>query len=167
MDHKSEVNKQIALGFCLFLVSSLGLWFIIPSHQSGDQVKYTLSWLAVFSIPLFLGIHPVLFRRYKSADLIKGYAASESIRFERAYLSNTVEQTTVNVLTAVTLGMVVPPCLIKLVPIQAIIYVVGRALFYFSYRVNPMKRFVGFVMGYYVAVASLLLSMCFAIFGES
>ena len=167
MGHKKEVNKQIALGFIVLAILALGLWSLIPNHQPGNRVEYTLSWLAVFSIPLFLGIHPILFRRYNSADLIKGYNASESIRFEQAYLSNTVEQTAVNVLTVVTLGMVAPLGLIKLVPIQAIIYVIGRVLFYFSYRANSMKRFVGFVLGYYVAVGSLLLSVCFVISGNT
>lgn len=163
VDYKKQVDKQIALGFALIAVLSAVLWLLIPDQIPASRVEYTLSWLAVFSVPLFLGIHLVLFRRHGDADLIKGYAGTADLPFERAYLSNTMEQTAVNSLTAVTLGMVVPMGLIKLVPIQATIYTIGRILYYIAYRSSPMKRFTGFVAGYYVAVGSLLLSTYFTI----
>jgi len=113
---------------------------------------------------MFLGIHKTLFARFNSGELIKGYQSTTQPTFEVAYLNNTVEQTLVNVLTAMSLGMVVPISLIKLVPIQAGIFIVGRVLYFFTYQSNPMNRFTGFVMSYYVALMSTALSVYWAAF---
>jgi len=161
MDYKKAINKQIVAGFLLIGVLGGGLWFLLPDAMPGRRVEYTLSWLAVFAVPVFLGIHPMLFRRYNDPELIKGYKSSIDASFHRAYLTNALEQATVNVLTAVTLGMVAPISLMKFVPIQALIYLIGRVWYYFSYRAAPMKRFTSFVLGYYVAVISLFLSIYF------
>ncbi len=161
VDYKKSINKQIAVGFLLIGALGSALWFLVPDTIPGRRVEYTLSWLAVFAMPVFLGIHPMLFRRYNDPELIKGYKSSVDASFDRAYLTNAVEQTAVNVLTAVTLGMVAPISLMKLVSIQALIYLIGRVWYYFSYRAAPMKRFTSFVLGYYVAVISLFLSIYF------
>lgn len=163
MKHKGKVLKQIATGFFTIAILGTSLWFIVPSPVSPDRIIYTLAWSALFSVPLFIGIHTTLIARFASEDLIQGYASSKDLKFNQAYLSNTVEQTGVNVLTAFTLAMVVPIEFIKLVPIQACIFVVGRLVFYFTYKSDPKSRFVGFVVGYYVAVVSLFASIYWAV----
>jgi hypothetical protein len=144
-------------GFASILPIGGFLWFVIPNPIAPDRVVYTLSWSALFSIPLFLGIHVTLFQRFGSEDLIKGHASSGKLGFHGAYLSNTVEQALVNVLTAISLGMVAPVEYIKVVPIQACIFIVSRVWFFVAYKKNPMYRFAGFAMGYYAAVVSLVL----------
>ena len=108
MSHKNTVLKQIFLGFTSILLLGVFLWIVLPNPVAPDRVVYTLSWSVLFSMPLFLGIHLTLFQRFGSEDLIKGHGSSSQLGFHGAYLSNTVEQTLANVLTAVSLGMVVP-----------------------------------------------------------
>ncbi|MFT4519203.1 MAG: hypothetical protein ACI9JM_001594 [Halioglobus sp.] len=162
MSYKSAVLKQAVLG--IFLIPLLGtlLWFSLPDPVTPNRAVYTLSWAALFSVPLFLGIHSALFQRFGSEELIKGHASASQLGFHSAYLSNTLEQTLVNVLTAISLGMVAPMEYIKLVPIQACLYVVGRIMFFFTYKNNPMSRFAGFAVGYYVAAISLVLTLCWS-----
>lgn len=164
MTHKNIVSKQIALGFLGIALTGILLWLVFPTPAAPDRVSYTLSWAVLFSLPLILGIHKTLFARFNSSELIKGYQSTTQATFETAYLNNTVEQTLVNVLTAISLGMVVPISLIKLVPIQACIFIIGRVLYFFTYQSNPMNRFTGFVMTYYVALLSAVLSVYWAIF---
>jgi len=162
MNHKNAVFKRIFLGFASILILGGLLWLVIPNPIAPDRVMYTLSWSALFSIPLFLGIHTTLFQRFGSEDLIKGHASSGKLGFHGAYLSNTAEQALVNVLTAISLGMVVPVEFIKVVPIQACIFIVGRVWFFVAYKKDPMSRFAGFAMGYYAAVISLVLILCWS-----
>jgi len=164
MTYTNSVSKQIALGFLGITLTGILLWLVLPTPAAPGRVSYTLSWTALFSLPMFLGIHKTLFARFNSGELIKGYQSTTQPTFEVAYLNNTVEQTLANVLTAMSLGMVVPISLIKLVPIQAGIFIVGRVLYFFTYQSNPMNRFTGFVMSYYVALMSTALSVYWAAF---
>ncbi|PCJ29879.1 MAG: hypothetical protein COA99_19050 [Moraxellaceae bacterium] len=166
MEHKGKVTKQIFIGFVSIVFLVLSLWFIFPSPDSPDRITYTLTWSALFALPLFFGIHITLFTRFASEDLILGYASSKQLTFNKAYLSNTVEQTIINVLSALTLGMVAPIVFIKLVPIQACIFSVGRLIYYFTYKSKPTNRFVGFVIGYYIAVLSVATSVYWVITGN-
>jgi uncharacterized membrane protein YecN with MAPEG domain len=166
MEHKRNVTVQIVIGFALIAVLVLALWALLPSPDSPDRIAYTLAWSALFSVPLFLGIHTTLFARFDSEDLIHGHASSQQLTFNRAYLSNTVEQTLVNVLSALTLGMVVPIACIKLVPIQGCIFIIGRLLYYFTYKSKPMNRFTGFAVGYYVAILSVMTSIYWVVIGN-
>jgi len=162
MSYKISVLKQILMGNILIILLGGFLWFVLPSPAINDRAVYTLSWAAIFALPLFLGIHSTLFERFGSEDFIKGYASPSQPKFHAAYLTNTLEQTTINVLTALSLGMVAPLEYLKLVPIQACIYIVGRVIFFFTYKSNPMFRFVGFAVGYYVACISFLLTICWS-----
>lgn len=165
MSHKPIVIKQIIFGFLFVVALSAVLWIVFPEPKNLDRVTYTLSWAALYSLPLIVGIHSTLFTRFNSHDYIKGYAAENQPGFNAAYLSNTVEQTLLNVLAAFSLGMVAPQSFIKLVPIQACIFLVGRMLYFASYKKNPMQRFIGFVMGYYAALLSISATLYWAVKG--
>jgi hypothetical protein len=159
MSYRGVVLKQLLMGNLLIILLGTLLWLLLPKPVVTDRALYTLSWAVLFSLPLFLGIHSTLFQRFGSEELIQGYVSSDKLGFHGAYLSNTLEQTSVNVLTAISLGMVAPLECIKLVPIQACIFCVGRTLYFFTYRKSPMNRFVGFAVGYYVACISLVLTI--------
>lgn len=165
MSHKSIVTKQIVLGMALIAVLAAVLWQLLPGSEKVDRVSYTLSWTALFALPLLAGIHSTLFARFNSDEYIKGYTAASQPGFHTAYLSNTLEQTVVNVLAAISLGMVAPLFFIKWLPIQACIFVIGRLLYFFTYKRNPMHRFVGFVMGYYVALLAMISTLYWVVVG--
>ena len=116
-------------------------------------------------LPLFGAITGVVLARYADEDLVLGWEARKPVGVKQAILQNTVEQTVINEVTLLCLGLAAPSGYEKLCLVQALCFLVGRIVFSFSYQRDPMKRFMGFIIGHYAAAVSLLASAAFIVIG--
>lgn len=153
--YKKLVLTQILAGFSLIPLLGLGLWILLQDFVPIDRIWVTAATLAFLVLPLIAGIQLMLFRRFNSETLIKGRAQSEELSLREIYLSNTIEQTILAVLAALVCILSVPPSLLKVPLIGSMLFVIGRALYFFGYQSNSLHRFTGFVLGHYTSLLLL------------
>lgn len=156
MNHKAKINRGISIGLFAFVVLTLAAWVALPDPEEYTQ-HYWLRWLFLYSIPLFSGVLVIVLKRYVSEDLIRGYLSSGTgIELERAYLQNTLEQTVIALPLVASFGSMAPAALAKAVPVHALVFVVGRFLFYWGYKSSYQMRIPGFIITNYANIALLL-----------
>lgn len=161
MNHRHVVHCQIAWGVVLLAGLVLVGYRLAPPFPEADRLRVLAASLLVAAVPLFLAILMNVHRRYLSADLIRGYRSKPDDGLLPALLQNTVEQTVANALTIVAISLLAPAPWLRLGLVQAFCFVMGRAAFFIGYARDPMYRFVGFVIGWYIAGLSFLLSLTF------
>ena len=163
--YKRTVSWQIAAG--LLLIPCIGgvLWVVLPEFREGVRLRVVFGSLALVAIPLVAGIQLMLFRRFNSPELIRGRIATETLSIREIYLSNTQEQSVLAAGAVLASGFLVPESLLKLPLIGAILFLVGRAAYYFGYARDPMRRFVGFVVGHYSSITLLFAALYYALAG--
>lgn len=154
ISYKRLVLAQILVGFMLIPILGSGLWTLLHDFVPVDRRFVAAATLALLVMPLIAGIQLMLFRRFNSETLIQGRAKSDQISLREIYLSNTIEQTILAVIAALVCILTVPPPLLKVPLIGSLLFVIGRALYFFGYQSNSLHRFTGFVLGHY---SSLLL----------
>ena len=95
----------------------------------------------------------LVLKRYQSDDLIRGcFSTNQGIEVERAYLQNTVEQTLITLPLALSYGTLAPAPFLKAIPLHALVFLIGRVLFFIGYKKSYDKRIVGFVITNYANV---------------
>jgi len=161
LSHQGPVLRQIATGIVLLgLLTGAGLFFLPVFPEAARAAVLAAS---LVSIPLFLSIATVMLMRYADADLLAGHVAAKPVGFAQAWLQNTMEQTLVQALTLIALGLCIPASLLQLLLIQPSCFIVGRTFYLLAYRRDPLRRFTGFALGWYAAIASFLCSGFFLV----
>jgi hypothetical protein len=163
MSYKATIHRQIGMG--LFTLAALGalLFLILPHPSEAHRVQVVAGAALVAVLPLFGAIASTVTARYADEDLILGWEANKPSGVKQAILQNTLEQTVISEVTLLCLGLLAPPAYMQLCMVQALCFLVGRLIFSVSYQRDPMKRFAGFVIGQYAALASLLASAIFIV----
>lgn len=168
MSYKPEVHKRIAVGISILAALYGAAFFVLPPVQAIDSASRLLlaaKLLGFIPLPLLAGVWATVFVRYSDASLIQGYKAapSERLALLHAYNANTLEQTALHALSIVAFCAVVPQRLLVFAMAQVAAFLLGRLLFFLGYRRAPLKRLVGFVLGFYSAVAAIVTSCAFAL----
>jgi hypothetical protein len=163
--YKRKVATQIWIGLVAIPVIAAALWVVVPEISAQARTRIVLSSVGLATLPLVAGIHLMLFRRFNSPELIRGRTGSDSLTIREIYLSNTAEQSILAISAILTCGFLVPAHLLRLPLIGAILFIIGRVAYYFGYAIDPMKRFVGFVIGHYSSLALLCTGIYFGILG--
>lgn len=161
-NYKSNVALQIVLGIVLGVALWLVLFWWWPSAAT-DRLQAIGYGLLVACLPLVGALQLVLFERFNSSELIKGRAESEPMSIRRAFLDNTVEQTLLVAIALCCGAALLPITWLTAIYATSGVFIVGRLLFYLGYANNPMRRFVGFVMGHYASLGLLGLSAYFSV----
>ena len=97
--------------------------------------------------------------------MIQGRAAPGALSIREVYLTNTVEQALLATLAVLASGFLVPQPMLKLPLVGGILFLIGRAGYYFGYASDPMRRFVGFVLGHYSSHTLLVVALYYALAG--
>ena len=100
--------------------------------------------------------------RFFTPEDIDGSAltsGTERARFLQALLQNTLEQACIAVPIYVATSFVVPARLLGVVPAAAVLFVIGRALFFAGYAQGASSRAYGFALTFYPTVLMLLITL--------
>lgn len=163
--YQRQVAIQILIGLIAIAVIGAALWFMVPEISEDARTRTVFCSVGLVTLPLVAGIQLMLFRRFNSPELIGGRTEADSLTIREIYLANTLEQTVLATGAILTCGFLVPVQLLSLPVIGAILFLVGRIGYYFGYSVDPMKRFVGFVIGHYSSLILLGIGLYFGILG--
>lgn len=156
MSHKKLVHKEIGIGVALLLTISVLGWLVIPTPEVINS-RFWAKWLFLYSLPLFFGVLILVLKRYNHEELIKGSVFSnDGLEIERAYMQNTLEQTVIALPIVISFGVLAPMSLVKFIPLHAIVFIVGRFLFFIGYKSSYSKRLRGFVVTNYANFAMFI-----------
>lgn len=125
--------------------------------DEGSRLAFTARWLLLPALALFAGIAVVANQRFFVADAIDGARNSQSrlIEITLRYNQNTLEQTVLAAIAWAGLALALPRERLSLLPVMAIVFVVGRALFWIGYLIAPVVRALGMGLSAYPTFAAL------------
>jgi|TARA_R110002072_G_scaffold38138_27_gene110601 hypothetical protein len=159
------VLAGMSLGGLLSLLGLLvGLWAAPDALTPGDdlpaRLAFALGWdlLVIFWLITTIGLLARL--RFFSpqdidgAGLTTGTAAAKT---QQALLQNTLEQVVLAVVVHLASAILLPRDDLAVLPIAAIFFTLGRALFCFGYRRGAAARALGFALTFYPTVLLFIL----------
>ncbi|HEY9632236.1 MAG TPA: MAPEG family protein [Coleofasciculaceae cyanobacterium] len=162
----SQQQKIVFKGVIAALVFSISFVLIayflvalpLPILDTVEQrLIFTLRCQIFPVLMLFTGIAAVANDRFLSPAInpLAG-AESEGIRVHLRYLGNTLEQFVLFFIANLILSTFLDANTIKLIPILAMVFVLGRLAFWFGYLKNPLYRAFGMGVTLYPTAAVLL-----------
>ncbi len=162
------LRKQlfVAIGMMAAVVTLLVLWLHLTDlhlplpdgDDQGSRLVFAARWLLLPALALFAGIVVVANQRFFVADAIDGARTSTSrlIEITLRYNQNTLEQTMLAAVAWTGLALALPHERLSLIPAMAIVFVVGRALFWIGYLIVPVARALGLGLSAYPTFAALI-----------
>ena len=134
--------------------------FITPPNTNdvGAKLRFVLGCSVVPSLVFLLSIAAVLAKRRK-LEISNPLAGREHLlELEHRFSQNTLEQLTVFLVSTVVLATYLEGDEMKLVPLNALVFTVGRILFRVGYGVHPKYRGVGVWCGF--SAQFIILGLC-------
>ena len=139
------------------LISYFFISWSLPLMDTQEQrLIFTLRCQIFPVLMLLAGIIAVSINRF-SRNAINPLAGAESasMSVHLRYLSNTLEQFVLFFTASLVLSTFLNTYSIKLIPILATLFVLGRIAFWLGYLQNPLNRGFGMVVTFYPTVAIL------------
>ena len=132
-----------------------------------DRVVFTLRCLVVSLLAIIGGIMAVASKRYGTPAINPLDPSGKKFTEQRQmYLQNTLEQFLVHSFCLMGLSTYLSEEKMHWIPLLVALFVIGRALFFVGYAIDPMKRSVGFGLTWLptVAVSGYCL-YCMCVYG--
>jgi hypothetical protein len=167
------IQRGVAFGMAGALATALiVLWAapqFVPAHfLIGDEMGVRLraaAWSIVLaSFPLFVCIARLAKHRFFTPADIHGSGLTEGTvraRLLQALLQNTLEQTALAAAVYLGAALILPLNRVPAVPAAAVMFVIGRVLFFARYRHGAPARAYGFALTFYPTVVLLLATLAF------
>ena len=134
------------LGWLLFALI-VGMVIGPRAAQTADRLAYAAAWLLPIAILLFLMTMATGFgRAFTRSPDPTADADSRYVNISRRVLTNTVEQSLVFVLAALTMAAVTPAGQLGLLGSLTVLFVIARLVFWVGYLFHPFYRYAGFVL---------------------
>jgi hypothetical protein len=170
-DKASSLRRQqrivvwsIVLSIPAAALLAFGLDRLLPPLSTGATLAERIALALRCDVPVLLtmivGVHVIANIRLRSAaiDPIR-YVEPPSFRVHARYLTNTHEQVTIYVVATAALATLVDGAWLRILPISAAVFVVGRILFWIGYAREPAWRAPGISLNMLVYSAVLLLAV--------
>jgi MAPEG family protein len=164
-------QRRIVLGAALALIVTIfvlavGYGFVaMPPHGTMDLADRVVFALRVDIVPLLwllAAIVNVGNRRFLSRDDIQGagfYPPSERLAIPVAILQNTLEQSVLAIGAYVILATLLIGEELIILPLLALLFCVGRLVFWAGYGSGAGQRAFGFVLTFFPTVAAYALAL--------
>ena len=153
---------QLLLGIVIQSVIYCGGYLLcerIPvpvSMDYGSRIAYTLRWTLPMVLFYMVTIQQTARRRGATAANNPLSGNEHLIQTYKNILTNTLEQLFASLLLMlIATTYFDSPDMIKIIPVYAITFTVGRVLFAIGYMINPMYRGTGIIINFF---SSLLLA---------
>lgn len=134
------------LGWLLFALI-IGLFIGPRAAQTADRLAYAAAWMLPIAILLFAMAATAGFGRAltRSPDPTSG-ADPRFVDVSRRILTNTLEQSLVFALAALTMAAVTPAGQLGLLGALTVLFVIARVAFWIGYLIHPLYRYAGFAL---------------------
>jgi hypothetical protein len=138
---RTFVHLQVAAAIVTIALAFAASLAAAPASLPASRAEVLLGQAKWLGLPLAIAVFLVMLQRARSADLILGFLGLAA--FISACPSNAVAA----------------------VDAFSLLFLIGRALFFFAYSANPMWRFYGFSLSFYPSCLFLVLGWWFALRG--
>lgn len=131
---------------------------VLPVDEAGTRLAWALRWTLLPLFTLMIAIMRVANHRFYTPEDIDGSGltnATPGIQLLRAVLQNTLEQTVLAVSAYLIWAAVMPLRWLRVIPMAAVLFTVGRLLFARGYRSGAGGRAIGFGLTMYPNAAML------------
>ena len=159
------VKNGMWLGLCIVIVYYAIAYFIFPRFSTdvtiAGRLALAIQSLVFPTLMFFIGVIWVGKQRYGNPadDPTKVNASTEKMKVDLCYLTNTHEQLSLFSLATLGLSIYAQPEHLHLVPINALLFVLGRIVFWACYHINVLYRAPGFCMTIMPSVISLFYGL--------
>jgi hypothetical protein len=162
------VLRGMAVGAAIAgAVLVVGVWLnpfaFSPDLSPSERISVAIQSSSLLAICLAVAIGRLARHRFFTPEDIDGgglHPASDRAVLLQSLLQNTLEQSMLAVLVYVAWAAVMPSAWLSTVPLAAVVFAVGRILFFAGYAKGAPARAVGFTMAFY---PSLLMLLCIAV----
>jgi MAPEG family len=167
------LRKQVLVGLgmaiaviVLIALSRIpGAMALFPPPAADDdaaRLAFAARWLLLPGLCLFAGIVTAANRRFFSEDGIDGSRTppSRGLEINLRYNQNTLEQIVLAAIAWSGLALLLPHERLGLIGMLAVLFTLGRGLFWIGYLAAPWARAIGFGLTFYpTAVVLVWLTM--------
>lgn len=164
LDNRTVVGG-IVLGVGLTLaIAALGVLLLPPvagPFDTASRLALAAKCLVAPAATMLVGVIVVGMTRFGSdmQDPTRMEASTDAMRVNLRYLGNTHEQLTLYAANSLALAVLLPAAWLKLLPLYALMFCLGRALFWVGYRLNALYRAPGFALTILPTVAAMLFNL--------
>ena len=140
----------------------LGPALLVPTPDFAGRMIQILPWELLVVVWLIAAVGALARHRFFTPEDIDGSgltAGTETAKVMQAILQNTLEQTVIALAVHGIATAVLPMAWLPVVPAAAVLFAVGRLLFWAGYRRGAAARALGFALTFYSSVAVFLLSV--------
>lgn len=148
------------------LVMGAAIWLgpvlLVPTSDIGGRLVQVLPWDLLVVVWLIATVGILARHRFFTPQDIDGSgltAGSETAKVQQAILQNTLEQAVLALSVHTIATVVFPAGWLPLVPAAAVLFALGRLLFWAGYRRGAAARSLGFALTFYPSVFVFVLSV--------
>ncbi len=131
-----------------------------PIAADGAAARLALAarWLLAPAFTLFAGIAAIAAMRLFSARAMEGGETGQGrfVDITLRYNRNTLEQTMLAAVAWAGLALALPAAELTLIPKLAVLFVIGRVIFWMGYLFAPWARAYGFALTFYPTAIALV-----------
>ena len=164
-----DQQKSVALGMAVGALAATAIIgygiFYNPFNYSAEitaaakfGVAFKFSLLPAFCLAFSMG--RLAKHRFFHAEDIDGAGlttASARAKYLQAILQNTLEQVMLAVIVYAAWAALMPAQWLSVLPLAAFAFLIGRFLFFGTYKNGPSARAIGFTLSFYVSVGMLVV----------
>ena len=119
----------------------------LPADTFDGRMRFVAQWLLLPGLALLTGVFAMATGRFfKGATDGSRAPAAYPLEVNLRYNLNTLEQVVLAAIAWTGLALVLPYSQLSLIPLLAILFVVGRAAFWLGYIFYPVARAFGFLL---------------------
>ena len=156
-DKQKGVIRGVVPAAILTVVGLCGVALLIPSSalpidEPGARLAWALQWSLLPALTLLVAIMRVANHRFSTPEDIDGSGltyATPQIQVLRAVLQNTLEQTVLAMAAYLIWAAVMPLYWLRVIPMAALLFTIGRLLFATGYSRGAGGRAMGFGLTMY------------------
>lgn len=145
-------QKRVVIGALSSTVYVTALYWIgidvidVTAVDMAGRLALVARWAVLPGLTLLAFVILVGMARFGDPSVIDGDLPAPGSRMDidRRCLTNTLEQTLLWLLATTALAVQVPATYLGVIPALAVSFVIGRFLFWFGYRYEPVYRAFGF-----------------------
>ncbi len=161
---RGVLHGMAAAALATLVALSGALWFSPDLLVPADDLKARLAFVATCDLLvvfwLLIAVGSLARHRFFSPEDIDGGGlteATEAARIRQALLQNTLEQVVLALAVHLTGAVLLPTAWLPVLPAAAILFALGRFLFWRGYRRGAAARALGFGLTFYPTILLFLL----------
>lgn len=140
----------------------LGPALLVATPDIGGRLAQVLPWDLLVVVWLIVSVGVLARHRFFTPQDIDGSGltvGTETAKVQQAILQNTVEQSVLALSVHAIAAVVLPMGWLPVVPAAAVLFAVGRLLFWAGYRRGAEARALGFALTFYPSVLVFVLAV--------